>query len=243
MGMIPYQQLRTIFLDVGGTLVAINFDWICAELRQHGIECEPAALQRAEAAARPVISSQVNDFLNKPGAAIAELFLIRAFEQLPSGIFADHQHLVHTVQDLLPVLFPAGKSSSLWSYILPGVPEALYRLHAMGLQLVVVSNSDGSVEQLLETKQLRYYFDVVIDSHVVGVEKPDPRIFEIALERSGAKPDQTLHVGDFYHFDVVGARAAGIHPLLLDPYGDWPDVDCDRAPDVLALCDMLAQGR
>jgi HAD superfamily hydrolase (TIGR01509 family) len=110
----------------------------------------------------------------------------------------------------------------------------------MGLQLVVVSNADGTVEQLLEKQQFRSYFDVVIDSHNVGVEKPDPRIFQIALERSGATREQTLHVGDMYNFDVVGARSAGVHALLLDPYSDWHDVDCERLPDLLALCDKLA---
>ena len=61
----------------------------------------------------------------------------------------------------------------------------------------------------------------VIDSALVGYEKPDPRIFAAALERTGADPDRTLHIGDLYHADVVGARTAGIHALLLDPYGDW----------------------
>ena len=109
----------------------------------------------------------------------------------------------------------------------------------MGLQLVVVSNADGTIEQLLENQQIRSYFDVVVDSHNVGVEKPDPRIFELALERSGAIPEQTLHGGDMYDFDVVGARSAGVHALLLDPYSDWQDVDCERLPNLLALCDKL----
>ena len=71
-------------------------------------------------------------------------------------------------------------------------------------------------------------------------EKPDRRIFEHALSVSGAEPETTLHVGDLYDADVLGARAAGIHPALIDPFDDWRDVDCQRFRDVaelqIALC-------
>ena len=75
----------------------------------------------------------------------------------------------------------------------------------------------------------------MLDSHVVGFEKPDLRIFQHALEISGSLPERTLHVGDMYHADVAGARGAGIDALLLDPYDVWTDVDCERAPNVAAV--------
>ena len=83
-------------------------------------------------------------------------------------------------------------------------------------------------------------FTAVIDSALVGHEKPDPRIFTCALERSGASPERTLHVGDLYHADVLGARAAGIHALLLDPFDDWSVDDCERLPDLWAVSDRFA---
>jgi hypothetical protein len=70
--------------------------------------------------------------------------------------------------------------------------------------------------------------DFVVDSGVVGVEKPDPRIFRIACERAGVKPAEAVHVGDFYDIDVLGARAAGVHALLLDP------TTCIRTPTATA---------
>ena len=113
-----------------------------------------------------------------------------------------------------------------------------------GLQLAVVSNSDGSVESSLVDQGLRSHFSAIFDSHVVGFEKPDPRIFERALEVCGAKPDRTLHIGDLYAADVVGARGAGVHPLLLDPFDDWGDVDCARLPDLTSLGEhVLPQSR
>jgi FMN phosphatase YigB (HAD superfamily) len=68
----------------------------------------------------------------------------------------------------------------------------------------------------------------MLDSHEEGVEKPDPRLFEIALERSGARRGETLHVGDLYHVDVQGARSAGLDAVLLDPAGLYADFDCRR---------------
>jgi putative hydrolase of the HAD superfamily len=124
--------------------------------------------------------------------------------------------------------------------VLPGIPEALSRLVDAGFRLVVVSNSDGTVESGLRDRGLRRFFGPVVDSALVGYEKPDRRIFEYALRVSGAEPETTLHVGDLYDADVLGARAAGIHPALVDPFDDWQNVDCRRFRDVaelqIALC-------
>jgi putative hydrolase of the HAD superfamily len=118
---------------------------------------------------------------------------------------------------------------------MPQVPEALAAMRDRGLTLVVVSNSDGTAERSLEAAGLREYLHHVVDSALVGYEKPDARIFEHALRQSGARPGHTLHVGDLYHADVAGARSAGINAILLDPYDDWPAVDCDRAADLWAV--------
>jgi len=102
-----------------------------------------------------------------------------------------------------------------------------------------VSNSNGTVEEGLTALGLRALLDGVIDSAVVGVEKPDPGIFRHALELAGARPERVVHVGDLHAVDVLGARAAGLHAVLLDPYGDWDDVDCARTADLPALVQAL----
>ena len=145
--------------------------------------------------------------------------------------------------ELAPVLRGPGLTARLWSWMLPGVPEALTAMREGGLQLAVVSNSDGSVEQSLETAGLRPYFGPVMDSFVVGHEKPDPRIFEHALEACAAHPERTVHVGDLYAADVVGARAAGVHPVLLDPFDDWGEVDCVTLPDIRTLGERVLEAR
>jgi HAD superfamily hydrolase (TIGR01509 family) len=116
--------------------------------------------------------------------------------------------------------------SNLWELVPADVLPALRALRAHGLKLTVVSNANGQLCALLDRLALSSCFDCVLDSHDEGVEKPDPRFFEIALQRSGARRETTIHVGDLYQVDVLGARAAGLRGVLLDQAGLYEDVDC-----------------
>ena len=120
----------------------------------------------------------------------------------------------------------------------PGVVPALAALRSHGLRLTVVSNANGRLCQMFERVGLAGAVDCMLDSHDEGVEKPDPRLFEIALARSGGDRETTIHVGDLYQVDVVGARAAGIRGVLLDVAGLYADADCPR---VSSLADLVAQ--
>jgi putative hydrolase of the HAD superfamily len=233
--VIPYDRIDTVFLDVGNTLISIDFDWIAAELSTRGLACEGAAVRRAEAASRPGYSRLLFVDGVEPGTDLFRTYLTTIFEQLEVTARLPSPALRDLVAELRPVFRPDGRASVLWRSVMPQVPEALARMRDRGLTLVVVSNSDGTAERSLETAGLRPCLDLVIDSAIVGYEKPDARIFEHALRASGSQPERTLHVGDLYHADVTGARAAGIHALLLDPYGDWPEVDCEREPDLWAV--------
>ena len=125
----------------------------------------------------------------------------------------------------------------------PGVwqpyPEAesvCRRLRSMGLKLGVVSNGPDTVVQMLSQTGLLPFFETVVASQSVGVEKPDPRIFEFALQRIGVVPWETLFVGDIYEVDVVGARAAGIAGVLIDRQGERGECDC---PVVRSLAELI----
>ena len=103
------------------------------------------------------------------------------------------------------------------------------------MRLGIVSNSDGTVERELATRGIAEVgpgdgvdVECIVDSTAVGVAKPDPRIFEIALESMGVAAEDAWYVGDTPAFDVDGARNAGLRPLLLDPYEFHLDADCDR---------------
>jgi HAD superfamily hydrolase (TIGR01509 family) len=120
------------------------------------------------------------------------------------------------------------------------VVPMLVALRALGLRLVVVSNANGLLHALFDRVGLTAHFDVVLDSHHWGVEKPDPRLFHVALAESGAEASRTIHVGDFFHIDVVGARAAGLADgVLFDVASLYDDIDCPRIHRLDALVDFV----
>ena len=229
MRAVPFAAIDTLFLDAGNTLVGMDLELLRALLARDGVTTTANALDRAEAAARPVISSRVEAGRRSEGRdarrAYVEAILTALGTDDPGG---QAMRLVDVLRREVP-------NRRLWSRGLPGIPAALERLRRHLRCLVVVSNSDGTVEQGLVATGLRPFFDAVIDSHVVGSEKPHPGIFAAALAAADADPERTLHVGDLYAIDVRGAWGAGLHAILLDPYDDWTSVDCERVRDVPAL--------
>ena len=110
----------------------------------------------------------------------------------------------------------------------------MYPVMARGLRLVVVSNANGRLHHLLERIGLLDAFDHVFDSHHEGVEKPDPRIFRLGLDRVGVRAEEAAMVGDSPEDDIAGARALGMRAFLVDREGRFP-VAVGRLPDLLAL--------
>src|SRR5439155_26572101 len=108
-----------------------------------------------------------------------------------------------------------------------------------GARAAAISNSNGSAETLLASVGLGPYLDFVVDSGEVGVEKPNPRIFELALARAGVAAAEAAYIGDFYSIDVRGAAAAGLRAVLLDPGRFWVTRDCAMAPDLLSAVRLL----
>jgi len=123
--------------------------------------------------------------------------------------------------------------------MLPSTPRVLTALRERGVTLGVVSNSDGRITSVLERCGITHFFQVIVDSHDVGVEKPDPRIFDFALTKAQARPEQTLYVGDIYSVDVIGAERAGIHPILIDGVGCYATAACKRIRHLRSLLAMV----
>jgi HAD superfamily hydrolase (TIGR01509 family) len=134
----------------------------------------------------------------------------------------------------------------LWHLPIPGSLEALARLRQMGLRMAVVSNSDGSVGQSLTRAGFGELVEFVIDSHELGVAKPDPVIFQTALERMQLTAGRAWYVGDSIFHDMAGADAAGLgRAILVDPLGLHPEFP-DRIGGVDELPEMverLGEGR
>ncbi len=117
---------------------------------------------------------------------------------------------------------------NLYSVVPAGFRDAMRALRAAGVKVAIVSNSEGMLEELFAKLGILDCFDTVVDSAKVGVEKPDPRIFEIACERTGTTASRALHLGDTYATDTLGARSAHMRTAMIDPFhhydGLYPDV-------------------
>jgi len=135
----------------------------------------------------------------------------------------------------------ADKINHIWTSTQPWVGRSLRKLQEQGYQMAVISNSDGRVNQILQELNLREYFEIVIDSFVVGVEKPDPRIFEIALKRLNLDPKETIYIGDIYYIDVWGANRAGLGAVHLDKMGLYDNWEGIHIPSIHELPDLLAK--
>jgi HAD superfamily hydrolase (TIGR01509 family) len=242
MKTIPYAELDTIFLDVGNTLISMDLAWVAQELAAQGVHCEVRTLRRAEAAARPLVSKGLGR-RSTEGQDAFSFYLCKVLGLLPGATHMDPLQINKICRRLAPILRPTGRAERLWSSVIPGVVASLKTLKGCGLRLVAVSNSDGTVEDVLIRQHLRSYFVAVYDSRLVGFEKPDPRIFYHAINDLQAEPSRTLHVGDLYNIDITGARAAGLHGALIDPFGDWKGVDCECVRDLAELSRKVLAAR
>ena len=119
--------------------------------------------------------------------------------------------------------------------------QTLAELGARGYVLGLITNRN-SVERfnaLLDQLELRHYFDLVLASGEVGIQKPDPGIFAAALERLDASAETSIYVGDNYWADVEGAQRAGLTPVLFDLHHLFPEADCRILERIDGLLDWL----
>lgn len=148
-------------------------------------------------------------------------------------IVADAEHIARRVYDEFG-------SAERWSAY-DDVRPAFERLKGKGLRLGLISNWDRRLPTLISGLGLCEMLDTVVSSADVGLHKPDPRIFELACERVGARAESCAHVGDHLYADVLGAQAVGMLPVLIDRHGgDRPDHEwfvrsLDEIEDVLGL--------
>lgn len=227
---------RALLLDAGFTLTFYDGERIAAHAALAGVKVDAAALERIEGAWR----AEVREVQGKPlrthddGGVSWLQRTFRRFLEL-AGTPGEADALDRAAE----VVFREHMASNVWRRVGAGVREALERLRAAGLKLAVVSNSEGHIEAALAEAGLRPYLETVVDSAIVGVSKPDPRIFHIALERIGVAPADAIMVGDSPTADVTGSAAAGVRSALLDPFELYSWVEAPRFRDLPAFSDAL----
>lgn len=133
----------------------------------------------------------------------------------------------------------AFKRVSTWSSVDPGTMEYLVALRQRGYHLGIVSNALGQIEAQLQCVGLAACFEFIVDSHLVGVEKPHPEIFQMALARCGLDAAEALFVGDLYSTDIGGAQNAGLDAVLIDRVGAYPEASVARIASLPELDEII----
>ena len=223
--------LETLLLDAGGVMIFPNWDRVAGTLSRHGIRTTGDALRAVEPPAKRAIDEArriaTSDDAQR-GGQYFDLVLDAA------GVPRSGER-----ERALAEIYGYHQTENIWETVPDEVRPALEALRTLGVTLAVASNSNGVLHRVLNRVGLTPYFDAVCDSCLEGVEKPDPRFFEIVMERAGGRRESTMHVGDLYHVDVTGARSAGIAAMLLDPHDLYPDVDVARVRSLSELVERV----
>ena len=226
--------IRGVLLDAGNTLVFVDPSRVLPVLLEAGAHVAEALYQDAEREARLTLSLGLGQGVTGHEDQFWRDYFTTIFQE--TGVPEER------VDAVSATLRRMHAEDHLWTKVQEGAADALRSVRTMGFHLGVVSNADGRVAALLERLELAALVEFVIDSHAVGVSKPDPRIFRMGADRLGIVPEECLYVGDLYAIDVLGARSAGLRPLLLNPFdqlGRWQDVE--RIASVADLPGWLAQ--
>ena len=221
MGERP--PLEAVVFDAGGTLVRIDFEWMCDMLGTLGLEVSFDDMRRAEVQGRRRYDSMAGTVPRTPALglhpALGSVGPTQAyFAGMLEAVGCRHPLLEEALEQ---VRLRQQPPSLLWARPMEGARQALDALAALGVRTCCVSNSDGRAEHHLVTAGVREGLEFVVDSQRVGVEKPDPRIFRIALDQLGLPAERTVYVGDIRSVDMAGARGTGMHFTLIDPFGDY----------------------
>jgi putative hydrolase of the HAD superfamily len=214
--------VRAVIFDAGNTLLRMNYHVIAGHLRARGRAVSPEQVEEAELRARVRLDPHLAPGASTESTVTHGRYLRYLLEHLAITDEAEVEAIARWRRGYnLPV--------GLWNAADPEALAAIGRVRAAGLVAGVISNSNGSVRSILEATGLAAYLDFIIDSSTVGVEKPDPRIFRLGLREAGVEAAEAVYVGDLYSVDVLGARAAGLEAILLDPRGFWAPRDCPLA--------------
>jgi putative hydrolase of the HAD superfamily len=232
------RDVDLLCLDAGNTVIFLDHARLADLAAALGYVTTAEVLVRAEGEAkRRAETGDMVDvpwtFRDRPGAAgwgkmVATIALLAGFPEARLTALLDH-------------VWPVHEAKNLWCRVPDGLGPALDAIRARGVKVAIISNSEGMLDRLFTELGIVGHFDLVVDSGKLGVEKPDPRIFQVALDHFAVPPGRALHLGDVFATDVLGARAAGIRHALIDPFGHYEGrhLDVPRVPGVVAVAQAI----
>ena len=239
------QSVRAVFFDCGYTLLSPHPsvpDIVLSVCAERGLpitrECLERHLPAAEAHLRGLV--RANPHTWSDDATISATWTSYFAELLRPCLDVDAGDLDNTARRAQEV-FDDASSYALYPDVLP----VLKALRERGITLGIISDWGIGLGLILRHLDLVDYFAFAVISASLRMAKPNPGLFETALRRADAIPDYAVHIGDSYVLDVLGARAVGITPVLLDRPGkvDPAVMDCLVVRDLYGLLDALEVAR
>jgi putative hydrolase of the HAD superfamily len=230
-------MIKVVCFDAGGTILepyptfAEAFTRIC---RSHGYEVAPSEVQAVFNRQGPNVADVVREtgVVNVTTSAEAsQVFWRHLYTMFLQALGIEDDDL----RDDLLTTFSDKASYKLF----PEVLDAFEELKAAGYRLGLISNFEGWLEEVLIEERAGDIFDVRVISGIEGVEKPDPEIYSLALERAGAEPQECVHVGDSIANDLEPATAVGMKAVMIDRSGSFPDASWPRITTLDELPDLL----
>lgn len=211
---MPDASVRAVFFDVGGTLARPHLpmaELITQTARAAGLPMRPAD--------QAVVAQRLDrELADRPRSGGAFTYTPERSRQHWTGLYRGCLEAVcsrHDAERIAAAVFAQLSAPAAYE-LYPDVMPALRTLSTAGLSLGIVSNWEAWLPALLMHLRISEYFDWIVASGAVEIEKPDPRIFEIALAASGFQAGEMIYVGDSVAHDVHGAAAVGMFPVLLD---------------------------
>ena len=219
--MASRRPIRALLFDAGYTLLEMDYGALTVQLRARGYHRDEAVVVEAERRAR--MRLEVERAAQPAAGRTGEgRYLRYLLEHLAITDESERSAIAEWRRAFNPPIGLCHRADG-------EAVRALERAREVGCVVGVISNSNGSVRRALEEAGLGAHLDFEIDSTVVGIAKPDPRVFVLGLEAAGVAPDEACYIGDSYFVDVIGARRAGLDAVLFDPGRVWGPRDCPIA--------------
>lgn len=211
-----------VFFDAGNTLIGLDYRLLLASLAGAGFVIDELTLRRSERAARRDLDRAILERWHGgavPRTGWVETSVWRNFWRQVLELCGAN---AYESDALTSVVLGVTRPASSWTQVDAVTLPTLEWLTRRGYRLGIISNSNGSLRAHLAATGLERHFEVILDSAILGVEKPHPGIFREALVRAGGiDAGRALYVGDVYAIDVLGAAGVGMHALLFDPLDQW----------------------
>ena len=224
MSRSDFRAPRAVLFDAGGTLVQLHVERLAAGLTARGHD--PHELDDAFWATLVLLDDEFG-----PDAGAWDSWFSDWLDRM-----ADTSRVPRDV--MVDAWKEADAEAFLWDQPIAGAVECLTRLREGGLPVGVVSNADGRIDEALARAGLRDLLDVVVDSGVVGVAKPDPAIFEHALTPLGVAPTDAWYLGDTVLYDAAAADRAGLLSWVVDHKGLHSVQHPRRVADLREFADL-----